>query len=390
MRANERVDVRLPIVLLIIVLYIGLISLNSVGVRSEGDEDNDGLPDDWEEQYGLNSNNTDDAGDDPDGDDLNNSEEYHYNTNPIEADTDGGGVDDGTEVSQGYNATNSSDDAKIDTDSDGMPDTWELKYSFSPTNSSDAQEDPDSDGYTNSQEFLYDSDPRDEKDTPFEPIPDGGDGDGEGDDEDKKEDEGLSGMGMDNSGICLLIFIVIPIVILLVIIFVYTKMKREQVLEHKVRSDIFNYVNAHPGIHYRGIMNDLHLQMGVLTHHLNMLAQQQYIKSVQDGMYRRFYPKGAQVKSGLILSEVQEKILKAVHGTPGISQTAIANQVGLARKVVNYHIKILADAGFVHTETLGRESRCYYLDGLELDLPPTAKVNVPEHVPDKPEDLKVG
>ena len=192
---------------------------------------------------------------------------------------------------------------------------------------------------------------------------------------------------MYSTPICVIIFIIIPIVILLVIIFFYTKMRREQLLEHKVRSDIFYYVNKHPGIHYRVIMNDLNLQMGVLTHHLNMLEQQQYVKSVQDGMYRRFYPKGAQIKSGLILSEVQERILKAVHGTPGISQTAIANQVGLARKVVNYHMKILADAGFVHMETVGRESRCYYLDGLEFDTPPQSQEYVPEHAPGKTDDI---
>ena len=114
-------------------------------------------------------------------------------------------------------------------------------------------------------------------------------------------------------------------------------------------------------------MNDLHLQMGVLTHHLNMLEQQQYIKSVQDGMYRRFYPKHAQVNSGLILSEVQEQILRAVQSTPGISQSEVARKLGLARKVVSYHMKILTDAGFVHQEHQGRESRCFYLDGLELE-----------------------
>jgi predicted transcriptional regulator len=126
-------------------------------------------------------------------------------------------------------------------------------------------------------------------------------------------------------------------------------------------------INTRPGVHYRGIMSDLDLQMGVLTHHLNMLEQQQYIKSYQDGMYRRFYPKHTAIKTGLILSDVQERILGLIRSTPGISQTEIGNSLGLARKVVNYHIKILSDAGFVNVETAGRKSKCFYLDGLEFN-----------------------
>ena len=78
-----------------------------------------------------------------------------------------------------------------------------------------------------------------------------------------------------------------------------------------------------------------------------------------------------------------------IQGTPGISQVGIAKSLGLARKVVNYHIKILADAGFVHVEPAGRESRCYYLDGLELDGAGQPQ-QYPAPVPHKPDELKVG
>jgi predicted transcriptional regulator len=100
--------------------------------------------------------------------------------------------------------------------------------------------------------------------------------------------------------------------------------------------------------------------MGTTTHHLNMLEQQQFIRSAQDGMYRRFYPYGMQPDHKLILSDIQTKIVEEIKLNPGISQVNIARNIGVARKVVNYHIKILADAGFIYVETIGRESACYY------------------------------
>lgn len=48
------------------------------------DDDGDGLPDDWEEKYGLDPKDPSDAGKDPDGDGKTNLEEYKEGTNPME------------------------------------------------------------------------------------------------------------------------------------------------------------------------------------------------------------------------------------------------------------------------------------------------------------------
>ena len=71
------------------------------GGPSDGDSDNDGLPDDWELQYfgDLVQN----PGDDYDHDELTNLQEYQRGTDPTKWDTDGDGVNDGTEVAQGKN-----------------------------------------------------------------------------------------------------------------------------------------------------------------------------------------------------------------------------------------------------------------------------------------------
>ncbi len=67
------------------------------------DEDKDGLPDWWEELYGLNKNDASDAELDDDQDGLSNKEEFQYYSNPKNPDTDSDGVEDGEEVLQGQN-----------------------------------------------------------------------------------------------------------------------------------------------------------------------------------------------------------------------------------------------------------------------------------------------
>ncbi|MDY6987285.1 MAG: hypothetical protein SWQ30_04435 [Thermodesulfobacteriota bacterium] len=63
-----------------------------------GDDDQDGMPDGWEDLYGLNDP---DADEDSDG--LSNLDEYQYGTDPTDPDTDGDGISDGWEVEHGFN-----------------------------------------------------------------------------------------------------------------------------------------------------------------------------------------------------------------------------------------------------------------------------------------------
>ena len=77
-------------------------------VLDENDTDGDGMPDNWEELYDLNPE-YDDSGIDYDFDMLTNLEEYTYNTNPREQDTDNDGFNDGLEVERGTDPTDPND-----------------------------------------------------------------------------------------------------------------------------------------------------------------------------------------------------------------------------------------------------------------------------------------
>lgn len=125
------------------------------------DSDGDGIYDWWEEQYGLDKNNPADAEDDFDQDDLANKQEFIYNTNPRDHDTDKDGISDGQEVEAGRSpiGEGSLEEQlkKIDLndeDQDGLS----LEYeTFFGTNHQVA--DSDSDGYDDFRELSRGYDP---------------------------------------------------------------------------------------------------------------------------------------------------------------------------------------------------------------------------------------
>ena len=157
------------------------------------------------------------------------------------------------------------------------------------------------------------------------------------------------------------------IIILVISLVMYSKIKRRNLLQNAQRKRIYDYIRENPGKHYRAILNDLELPMGVLTYHLNRLERAQYLTSRQDGMFRRFYLKSPKTDMRLFLSDIQKTILSVIKENKGISQTKIAEKIGVSRKVVNYHVGILGQAGLILVESHGRESACYSLDTKPLE-----------------------
>ena len=131
---------------------------------SQEDDDGDGLPDSWEEKYGV---------DDPEGDDdndgLTNIEEFEARTKPNKADSDEDGLNDKVEL-----VDTKTNPLKADTDKDGLLDGVEsntgIFVSKTNTGTDPNKQDSDEDGFRDSLEVAEGSDPNNKASVPDVPV----------------------------------------------------------------------------------------------------------------------------------------------------------------------------------------------------------------------------
>jgi predicted transcriptional regulator len=148
----------------------------------------------------------------------------------------------------------------------------------------------------------------------------------------------------------------------------YTRLKKEKVLEHFTRGRIYGYIQANPGEHLNAIKRALEINNGAIVYHLNTLERMGYIKSRIDRSYKRFYPTKVKIPERSMgeLIQIQKDIVRAIKDSPGISQKDIAAKLDISKQLVNYHIKILADAGFVVIKSDGKSVRYHLADDLNI------------------------
>jgi WD40 repeat protein len=137
--------------------------------RILNDRDGDDIPDSWESIHDLDNLTYLDGIMDPDGDELNNLQEYQFGTDPHQPDTDNDLMLDGYEYFNGLNGT--IDDADDDTDADLIPNIYEFQNGLN-ANSDDANDDNDGDGLTNLVEYYLGT-RADLNDTDYDGFPDG-------------------------------------------------------------------------------------------------------------------------------------------------------------------------------------------------------------------------
>lgn len=129
-----------------------------------GDSDDDGMPDNYEILYdSLDPNDSDDALEDGDNDNLNNIDEMAWGTNPENPDSDGDGLLDGDEVMRYFTNPNLQD-ADADSDEDGLTNVEEADI----YNTNPLLADSDGDGYDDGVEIAEGSNPLDPSSVPLE------------------------------------------------------------------------------------------------------------------------------------------------------------------------------------------------------------------------------
>lgn len=140
----------------------------------------------------------------------------------------------------------------------------------------------------------------------------------------------------------------------------YTRLKREEVLDHFVRGQIFGAVRTRPGLSFTELRRLLGLSNGSLSYHVQVLELQGFLRSYRDGMHRRYVPAGmpeAPQPEGVRLSDLQRRLLEQLRQNPEVTQERLAVEVGVTQQCVSYNLLFLRRQGAVDRVREGRLAR---------------------------------
>jgi len=149
------------------------------------------------------------------------------------------------------------------------------------------------------------------------------------------------------------------IVIVLVSSIVVIKRAKKNILDNLTRKRIYDTIKEHQGIHFRDLMKKVDIKQGVLGYHLNILEDENYIKSIQRGNKRCFFTRDDKGDLKLKLNIAQQKILHEINLNPGISLKDLAKVTSKTPTLVYYHTSILMDAGLIEKEREGKRSHFF-------------------------------
>jgi DNA-binding transcriptional ArsR family regulator len=119
-------------------------------------------------------------------------------------------------------------------------------------------------------------------------------------------------------------------------------------LSQPTRLEIYRYIQANPGVHFRGICKGLDVSVGVVQYHLDVLVHANLIRVYEDGQNRRYFAGSFDENEAklimLLRHEASAKILsillndgsalhKDISRTLGVSSQALSCQMNQLEKV---------------------------------------------------------
>ncbi len=128
-------------------------------------------------------------------------------------------------------------------------------------------------------------------------------------------------------------------------------------LNQPTRIEIYDYVRANPGVHFRGICDGLGLSVGVVQYHLDLLEHAGLISSYIDGANKRYFEAGAYSQADMKLISISRHQTTAeilnilVHGSA--VHRDIAQALGISSQALTWQMNQLRAAGLISAEKVG-------------------------------------
>ncbi len=140
----------------------------------------------------------------------------------------------------------------------------------------------------------------------------------------------------------------------------FSRIQKDDLLDHPVRSQLMHAVETHPGAHYQHLVKEVGKGRGVVEHHLRKLESGGLIQRKRTDGYTCYFAKGRvdnRVMDALpaMKSPTAAKLVESVLARPGVTAKELAATLGISPSTASHHIGRLRQAGLLD-KTDGRNA----------------------------------
>lgn len=155
----------------------------------------------------------------------------------------------------------------------------------------------------------------------------------------------------------------------------YARVQGDAVLQHDGRQQVYDLVQAEPGMHFMDMCERLPFGASTLNYHLRVLERNEFVSRVKDGRYVRFFDRRTGDFAGdrkaavsTLRNDTTAAIADCIVQNPGIAQRDLAHAFGIAASTVSWHVERLQKSGLVDKQRDAHFTR-YYMGDAWTSLP---------------------
>ena len=131
-------------------------------------------------------------------------------------------------------------------------------------------------------------------------------------------------------------------------------------LNQSTRLEVYNFVKANPGVHFRGICSGLGISIGVAQYHLGILTKTGLISFFQDGRYKRYFrSKSFGIRQIQVISLLRHKtagkILRMLSENQSLAHHDLASKLEISSQALSWQMKGLREINLVDSVTESME-----------------------------------
>jgi predicted transcriptional regulator len=128
--------------------------------------------------------------------------------------------------------------------------------------------------------------------------------------------------------------------------------------ENATRTEIYNFINANPGIQFRAICSNLALSIGVVQFHIAILQKNGLVRFIRKGKYKRFFTAGNFSKKQMetiatLRLNTVKNILKTLLQGKQVSHHQLAIHLSISSQGLTWQMNRLREAGIIQEKRNG-------------------------------------